>query len=120
MRNKVIDKIKTCMSGIEDIKYQIKNVTMGDPEERSEGIEKHIQILKDKKEVIWRHQRKLEQQLSIIDGEDPEEDLLSELFNLKWINCIWRLDNNSNEYNSSYCLAFEVQLIKLWRSEEHG
>jgi len=77
MRNMVIAKIKSCIIEYKAIDDQITNLTMSDPEERSEGIKKHIQHLKDKRWAVKKEQNKYERQLSVLDGEDSDEDLFS-------------------------------------------
>ena len=83
MKNSVIAKIKVCMAQYQDITDQMQNLTTGDPEERSEGIEKHIENLRSKRLEIRKEQVKYEKQLSVLDGDDSDEDLLGDLFNNK-------------------------------------
>ena len=72
MRNAVKAKIKSCIIEYKSIDDQILNLTMGDPDERSEGIKKHIQYLYNKRIEVRKEQIKYEMQLSVLDGADRD------------------------------------------------
>ena len=74
MRNAVIAKIKSCIIQYKSIDDQILNLTMGDPDEQSEGIKKHIQYLYYKRSEVRKEQIKYDLQLSVLAGEDTDED----------------------------------------------
>lgn len=74
MRNAVKAKIKSCIIEYKSIDDQILNLTRGDPDERPEGIKKHIQYLYDKRSKVRKEQIKYEKQLSVLEGEDTDED----------------------------------------------
>ncbi|MDR3542065.1 MAG: hypothetical protein P4L69_14015 [Desulfosporosinus sp.] len=74
MRNVVKAKIKSCIIEYKSIDNQILNLRMDDPDERSEGIKKHIQHLYDKRREVRKEQIKYEKQLNVLDGEDTDDD----------------------------------------------
>jgi hypothetical protein len=82
LRDCVAKKIKDCIEKRENIKKQIDALRRIDPDDLTKKY-KLIDYLKRNEDKIWEQQKQLEKKLRFLDGENEEEDLLSQLFNEK-------------------------------------
>lgn len=80
IRDHVAKKIKDCIEKRENIKKQIDALRGIDPDDLPEKY-KLIDSLRRNEDRIWEQQKQLEKKLRFLDGENEEEDLLSQLFN---------------------------------------
>jgi len=79
LRDRVAKKIKSCIEKRENIKRKIDALRGIDPDHVPEKY-KLIDSLKASEDKIWEQQKQLEKKLRFLDGENEEEDLLSQLF----------------------------------------